>query len=125
MSLVSVTEEENGFYTKIRLLKEALQHAKSTARGFAIFMKEGCGKEQQLFLPFKKCNMLVWGFFFLEQGFDVETLNFHGDALSGWRSALPLVKHFSFLAKTGKKHLQDRCALRCGGVGLAAVKRYT
>lgn len=46
MSLVSVAEEENGFYMKLRLLKkEALQHAENAALGFAIFMKEGCGRK--------------------------------------------------------------------------------
>lgn len=46
MSLMSVTEGESHFYTKFRLLKkEALQHAENTAVGFAIFMKEGCGRK--------------------------------------------------------------------------------
>lgn len=46
MSPESVTEGENGFYMKLRLLnKKALQHAENSALGFAVFMKEGRGKK--------------------------------------------------------------------------------
>lgn len=46
MSPESVTEGENVFYMKSRLLnKEVLQHEENTALAFAIFLKEGCGKK--------------------------------------------------------------------------------
>lgn len=65
MSLMSVTEEENSFYTKFRLLKkEALQHAENTAVGFAIFMKEGCGIKSSFSCDLKSITFWFWGFLF-------------------------------------------------------------